>query len=126
LHWEDGLTQIANLQSTGALPDNIFYYLDPPFFKKADRLYTYYFKDADHQRLKEVLWSLRAKWILSYDYCKEAQELYRDNGQTHVELLYSASSNGGNRIVQEFIVTNLENLPNETRLWRTTEEWKST
>ncbi len=33
---------------------------------------------ADHKRLREALGKLTGKWLLSYDDCKEARELYQD------------------------------------------------
>jgi DNA adenine methylase len=101
------------------LPANIVYYLDPPFFRKADRLYTHYFQDSDHVQLRDTVLELVDPWILSYDYCSRVSDLYEDGIQAHVELLYSASQNGGSRASKEVILTNLDNLPDHTRLWKT-------
>jgi len=52
-------------------------YMDPPYFKKAERLYPLYFKDADHARLARYLNSQkRMRWLVSYDDTDEIRRLY--------------------------------------------------
>src|SRR5262249_35167943 len=41
--WTRALTTIHRQQGEGKLPNNLIYYFDPPFFHKAEGLYTYYF-----------------------------------------------------------------------------------
>ncbi len=125
LHWKNGLGRINKMRKVGKIKTNILYYFDPPFFKKADRLYTFFFTDKDHQNLKDTVLELEDHWILSYDYCEEVKALYGDDELTRVELLYSVSQNGGSRSVQEVILSNMARLPHETKLWRSTEEWKN-
>lgn len=117
MDWLEGLKRICRLRCEGQLPENVVYYLDPPFFRKADRLYTFYFKDEDHVQLRDVVLNLSESWILSYDYCSMVDDLYKQGTQGQVELLYSASQNGGPKASKEVILTNLENLPDRTRLW---------
>lgn len=111
--WREALEDIEEMP----VPGDIIYYLDPPFFEKADRLYTHYFQDDDHKALRDAVLKLEDPWILSYDYCSQVEALYGNGAGTHVELLYSA--NGGNRKAREVILTNLDILPDETRLWKT-------
>ncbi len=125
LHWKNGLGRINKMQKVGKIKTNILYYFDPPFFKKADRLYTFFFTDEDHEDLRDTILKLGDHWILSYDYCEEVKALYGDDELTRVELLYSASQNGGSRSVQEVILSNMEKLPLETKLWKSTEERKN-
>ncbi len=114
--WIDGLSSIGRMQQEGSLPQNILYYFDPPFFEKADQLYTYYFKDVDHRQLRDHLLTLEAPWILSYDASEQVDALYGqgNQGSAQVELLYSSSRT---RVVEEVIISNLACLPEETRLW---------
>jgi DNA adenine methylase len=112
------------MQATGSLPSDTFWYLDPPFFARADRLYRYYFLKPEHARLRDALLSLKDSWMLSYDSLTEVQRLYHAARQpTHVEALYSTSSNG-HVPKKEAIVTNLRSVPDETRLWKKSIEWK--
>ena len=123
--WQDTISEIQYMQTNAQSPHSVFYYLDPPFFEKAERLYTYYFQDDDHKCLKDTISELPAWWILSYDAVNQVKVLYGDSGadRTHVEVLYSTARSAGNRPAREAIVTNLPRLPNETRLWRKSEEW---
>lgn len=120
--WATGLKRIAQKQEEGKLPQDTFFYFDPPFFNKAKKLYNHYFTNGDHTRLRDTIIGLEQPWVLSYDYCDRVEELYAGNEQTHVEMLYSAAQNGGNRTAKEVILTNLKCLPANKKLWRTTAE----
>jgi DNA adenine methylase len=124
--WHNGIERIQEFQHLQLLTENVMYYFDPPFFEKANQLYTYYFKEQDHLRLRDNILALETPWILSYDVSDRVNALYslEPRGSTHVELLYSTSSQGGSRIVSEVIISNLEQLPEETRLWKSSQEWK--
>ena len=100
--------------------------MDPPFFKKADRLYNYYFTREDHEHLRDALVSMKNFWLLSYDPADAIRKLYRSRGKgpRHVELLYSVSGKGDVVKGSELILSNLPRLPTRTRLWRTSKEWK--
>ena len=118
--WTTGLKRIAKKQSQEKLPQDVFFYFDPPFFHKADRLYNFYFANGDHAHLRDTILTIEENWLLSYDYCDEVTELYGGNGnnsQTDIEMLYSASQNGGQRAVKEVILTNLTKLPDNKKLW---------
>lgn len=55
-----------------------FFYLDPPYLMdKKDKCYQFEFTMADHERLREVLGNIQAKWLLSYGDKKEIREFYR-------------------------------------------------
>lgn len=120
LSWEKGLELLRSEQKTGKLPSGgVFFYLDPPFFEKADALYRYYFTEEDHRRLRDALLNLGDKWLLSYDSAEQVELLYGEaialnaNGtkQSHVELLYSLSSLRERKRGKEIILSNLDTLP---------------
>lgn len=125
--WRDTILEIEQMQSSAAPPSSVFFYFDPPFFEKAERLYTFYFSDSDHECLRDVISELEDCWVLSYDVADKLKELYADAGisGTQVEVLYSTARGVGNRQAKEAIVTNLRRLPSEARLWRKSEEWDS-
>lgn len=94
--------------------DNVVFYLDPPFYHKAERLYCYFFAEAEHQRLQQCLCNLTAPWMLSYDDAPEVRALYG-----HLKLrsrvidsTYSAHPIGGcSHVGRELFYTNLRRLP---------------
>jgi len=43
----------------------VFYYLDPPFYYKADRLYRYFFDEEDHLRLRDYPEGTLFSWVVS-------------------------------------------------------------
>ena len=61
-------------------PEEVFIYLDPPFYERAERLYRHYFQAADHEALRDVTRDLRQWWLLSYDSAREILDLYADHG----------------------------------------------
>ena len=121
--WNEALDRIRIEQYNGKLPQSgLFFYLDPPFFEKADTLYRYYFTQNDHESLRDVLLLLEDKWLLSYDSANQVESLYsqaianNSNGtkKSSVEIFYSVSSLRERKRGKEIILTNLEILPD---LW---------
>ena len=122
--WHDAVETALSLVD----PRNAFVYLDPPFYRKADRLYRHHFDDAEHARLADGVASLAERgvpFLLSYDDADEVAALYLDRGLTpsRVELVYSAKGEGGPAPAAELVVSNLPKLPGATRVWRTQAEW---
>lgn len=74
------------------LPAETLVYCDPPYFRKADRLYPNHYKPNDHQRIAEVIQEDIAQyWIVSYDSCDEIQEFYKGRTLFRYMLQYSAA-----------------------------------
>ena len=118
--WEEGIQRIHQEQQEGELPtDNLFFYLDPPFFKKAKKLYRFIFSREEHVRLRDFLIGFRSPWLLSYDASEEFEELYGEaialgtNGtqRQHIELLYTTAIQQNPRTAREVILSNLPHLP---------------
>lgn len=118
--WDEGIDRIREDQKKGRLPDDgLFFYLDPPFFEKADTLYRYYFREYDHKQLRNFLLTLKDKWILSYDSAKQVELLYkdllfsRDNGTNSrkLDVRYSVAIMPERKRVSEIIISNLPELP---------------
>lgn len=81
------------------------WYLDPPFFHKADKLYRYCFDDADHRTLRKTVLSLNGTWMLSYDNCAESRSMYSDcKARSFVDMRYTAAKRG---VVQRLDCTEL-------------------
>jgi len=113
----DWKSTILKVQGLKYERQEVFYYFDPPFFLKAERLYRYYFGTEDHAGLHASLMKLKQPWLLSYDKADEIVELYspRGFGPTHIDILYSIASSGSRPKAQEVIITNLKTLPKELR-----------
>lgn len=119
--WKQTLAHIRRMQARGSLTEDVFYYLDPPFFEKADRLYSHYFQNGEHRELRDAILKQSHPWVLSYDACAAAFEHYRDQkglSLAVVELLYNTPHNGNYGTARELILSNLGRLPVDVELWR--------
>ncbi len=121
--WRATILKVEKLKHKA---NEVFYYLDPPFFNKAERLYKYFFTGKDHDELHYALMKLTQPWLLSYDKADQIIELYSHNGYgpRHIDILYSVASSGSRPKVQEAIISNLKELPKETRIWKSKQEWR--
>lgn len=99
----------------------VFFYLDPPFWAKAQQLYRFSFTIDDHKRLATALRYVKEPYLLSYDAAPEVEALYARHGSLieRVELLYGTQRSAG----EELVIANLARLPADNRLWRTHHEW---
>ena len=83
----DWRSTVAKVEQVGHEEGDVFYYLDPPFYRKAERLYRHYFMPEDHSTLHDRLIELRQPWLLSYDPAQPIIDMYSHNGRgpRHVE-----------------------------------------
>jgi DNA adenine methylase len=127
VHWGSWEETVAKADRLGLDRGQVFYYLDPPFYKKSDRLYAHVFGPKDHRQLRDGVVKIKQHWLLSYDPAPAIVDMYSHNGEgpRRVDLLYSASRGGSVIKAQELIATNLRHLPEETRLWRSSAEWST-
>ncbi len=118
LHWKTAVGKVLHMQQKGSLPGATLFYFDPPFYKKADSLYTYYFKHDDHLALRDYLVEFSQPWILSYDLCPEIIGMYKDGGlrACDVNLIYTASHRRERGLGKEVIVSNLPSMVSELQL----------
>jgi DNA adenine methylase len=104
----DGLEQIKK----DAKRNNVFYYVDPPYFLEGERLYRHYFSHKDHKTLASVLNRVRFPWVLSYDTHHVIEFFYGDRHMRRHSFLYSAKSS---KRRSELVIANFdlpENLLN--------------
>ena len=71
--------------------DQIFGYLDPPYFAKGEELYMNHYKPGDHASLaKCVAGRLSFPWVMSYDDVAQIRSLYRRHRTVPLRLDYTA------------------------------------
>jgi len=75
--------------------DNVFIYLDPPYFQKGPILYKNFFKKENHEKLSNVVKSNleKYKWIITYDNNENIKEMYDKYKIEIFDLPYSAGNN---------------------------------
>lgn len=99
------LAGVANLKITckdfAELIDDrqeVFLYLDPPYFEKGEELYKYDMSNDDHKRLCRLLRSTPNKWILSYDDHFIIRKFYSSWTEIYeLETTYSTAEQRGSR-----------------------------
>ncbi len=67
-------------------------YLDPPYFKKADRLYLNHYDSSSHSDLAKIIQNeISQPWLVSYDNVPEIAALYRKRTTFSYQLQYNAA-----------------------------------
>lgn len=86
--------------------DTTFFNIDPPYVIKGSRLYTNYFKEADHENLGKVITAhLRdIPWIVTYDDCELIRGIYE---QYHMIEYVIQHNVGGSVHGKELVITNI-------------------
>jgi DNA adenine methylase len=83
----DAILFINNVRSV----ENLFVYLDPPYFSKGKELYLNHYVREDHRNL--ALFMRRCGeflWVMSYDRAADIERLYKPFRQVSFSLSYSA------------------------------------
>ena len=83
---EDALTLLSQLN------DNVFVYLDPPYYVKGKSLYMNHYTNQDHEKLAFFLRKeAHFKWLLSYDDVPQIRKMYSSYELYRFPLNYSVS-----------------------------------
>lgn len=85
-------------------PDALFY-LDPPYFR-AEKYYAAGFDKEDHMRLHDALSSIKGRFILSYNDCREARELYKGYHIVSTDRSDNLALKSASRRYNELIIKN--------------------
>lgn len=93
------------LISRHKLKRKVFFYIDPPYFEKGDKLYRHYYKLSDHKRLAELLKKVKFPWLLSYDPHHVIEFLYEDLYVRKHVFKYSVRQPKNN---DELLISNFE------------------
>lgn len=81
------------------------FYLDPPYFH-TEKYYQVPFQAEDHARLREALGRIQGRFLLSYNDCEEARELYKEFAILEVDRSNNLSSNAERKRYRELIIKN--------------------
>ncbi|NTU95005.1 MAG: DNA adenine methylase [Bacteroidales bacterium] len=79
--------------------NDLFIYVDPPYFQKGAELYMNYYKKDDHEKLSSYIKNVKNNWILSYDNHKFVLSLYEDVGKVTYKLSQSVSNRIGDEML---------------------------
>ncbi|MBU6952619.1 DNA adenine methylase [Hahella sp. HN01] len=105
------ISDVKRMNISKGYAEKLFWYLDPPFFEKANYLYRVSFSEIDHVELKNILIhdSIPGQWLLSYDDVKAARSFYSNHkGFSRVNLSYNARIDSFERLRKsEIIVSNI-------------------
>lgn len=75
--------------------NNVFFYFDPPYYNKGQKLYKNFFTHDDHKRIRDVIVrEIPFPWIITYDDVLEIENLYDGFSIQKFDLTYSAANKG--------------------------------
>ena len=81
------------LLSVPASPDGRrFYFLDPPYYARWERLYDNFYNHDDHQKIRDAIAGTKDPWVVSYDAAPEIMSMYGDFTSLRYSLSYSANA----------------------------------
>lgn len=84
--------------------EEIFIYLDPPYYQKGADLYMNFYSAEDHKKLASSIHKLKKKWMVSYDDHDFILNLYAEDQK----LVYKLSQSASNRVGDEIVVFSKE------------------
>lgn len=92
-------------------PKDVFFFIDPPYFKKGKTLYLNSLDESYHTKLASMLNELSdAAWVLTYDDCPKIRKMYRGWATIRpFSLRYAASERRRGKEI--LIVPNWMRLP---------------
>lgn len=93
----DGIQFIQQLDKK---KEEIFIYLDPPYYQKGSDLYMNFYAKDDHEKLSLKVRELKKRWIVSYDNHEFILNLYAEEKK----LVHRLSQSVSNRVGDEIFV----------------------
>lgn len=93
----DGVEFISKLDKR---KEDIFIYLDPPYFLKGSDLYMNFFSKEDHKKVSDRVKRMKKRWLVSYDDNDFILNLYGNNQK----YSYSLSQSTSNRVGRELLI----------------------
>ena len=71
---------------------NVFIYLDPPYYRKGQKLYQNFFTEQDHRDIADLIKVLNCNWMVTYDDVPQINELYSQFTSKKFDLSYSLAN----------------------------------
>ncbi|WKZ20145.1 MAG: DNA adenine methylase [Candidatus Jettenia sp. CY-1] len=93
----DGLSFISKLNKKR---EEIFIYLDPPYYQKGADLYMNFYSKEDHKKLSKYVHKMQKKWMVSYDNHDFILNLYTEEKK----IVYKLSQAASNRVGDEILI----------------------
>lgn len=93
----DGLAFVKKMDGKA---EEIFIYLDPPYYQKGADLYMNFYSKVDHERLSKQIHRMKKKWMVSYDHHEFILNLYA----TERKIVYKLSQSASNRVGDEVLI----------------------
>lgn len=98
------------------LGNNLFFYFDPPYYNKGQKLYKNFFVPQDHWRIFDVITKeIDMPWIITYDDVSQVAEMYVNYEMRHFDLIYSAANKG--MASEMMIFSNIVKCPTNRQLY---------
>ncbi|MEG9862052.1 MAG: DNA adenine methylase [Parvularculales bacterium] len=72
-----------------SFPDNSFFCIDPPYYKKGSVLYSSFYLPSDHEEVSRIIGNLNQPWIVTYDNEPSIRRLYKNYRQFTFDIYYS-------------------------------------
>jgi len=91
----DGIKFIEKIDNK---KEEIFIYLDPPYYQKGANLYMNFYSKKDHENLSRYVSKLHKKWVVSYDNHEFIMNLYAEQRKIVHRLSQAASNRVGNEL----------------------------
>lgn len=86
----DAVQILSELENHDHCLDDLFIYLDPPYYKKGNELYLNNYSHENHVRLAETMRKLeKVKWLISYDNVPEIRNMYEGYRMSNFDLNYT-------------------------------------
>lgn len=92
----DGLEFIKSMDEKD---EDVFIYLDPPYYQKGADLYMNFFNPKNHEELSRHVHSIKKNWMVSYDNHDFILNLYASKNKVTYKLAQSASNRVGDEIL---------------------------
>ncbi|MGB7415420.1 MAG: DNA adenine methylase [Thermosynechococcaceae cyanobacterium] len=96
----DGLQFISKLNRK---KEEVFIYLDPPYFIKGSKLYMNFYLNEDHKKLSRYVRKMKNRWMISYDKSDFILNLYKER-----KIAYKLSQSASNKVENEVLIFSSE------------------
>lgn len=78
-----------------SLKGGLFFYFDPPYYRKGQKLYKNFLTPQDHQKIHDVITKEIAEpWIMTYDDVDDVVDMYCNCQIRRFDLVYSVANKG--------------------------------